>query len=119
MRTRWHLLHMFAGIGIAVLLGIHMTIIHLDAVLNFFGASINDPTSWAAMIDRSRQALWAGIYIALLGVVLYHALYGLRGIILEVARSPRAERIVTRSFIVFGIVVFAWTAYVPIALLPG
>ena len=115
-RTRLHLLHMLTGILIAVLLGIHMVIIHLDAVLRFFGATTTDPTSWGSMIDRASQGIWVGIYVALLAFLLYHAFYGLRGIILEVTTSAKTERIITWSFIIIGIIVFIWGAYVPVVL---
>lgn len=115
-RTRLHLLHMLTGILIAVLLGIHMVIQHLDAVLRFFGATTTDPTSWGSMIDRASQGIWVGIYIALLAFLLYHAFYGLRGIILEVTTSAKTERIITWSFIIIGIIVFIWGAYVPVVL---
>ena len=46
--ARLHILHMFSGAVIAVLLGIHMVILHLDAVLGFFGVDSANPTSWGA-----------------------------------------------------------------------
>ena len=115
--ARFHIVHMITGAVIAVLLGIHMVVIHLDDILGSFGAAAAEPTSWQAMISRSGQGIWAGLYIALLAFVLYHALYGLRGIVLEVTPSARGGRIVTWTFIIVGIIVFAWGAYVPIALL--
>jgi succinate dehydrogenase hydrophobic anchor subunit len=105
------------GVLIAVLLGIHMVLMHLDAVLGFFGVDATEVTSWESMIQRSNQAIWASLYIALLAVVLYHALNGLRNIILELTPSVRTERIVTWAIIVFGVIVFIWSSYVPIALL--
>lgn len=108
---------LITGVLIAVLLGIHMVMQHLDAILSFFGFNINDPTSWQSMIERSREVIWAGIYISLLAVVLYHALNGLRNIILELAPSAQTERIVTWVIIAFGILVFIGASYVPIALL--
>jgi len=108
---------MLTGILIAVLLGIHMVIQHLDAVLRFFGATTTDPTSWGSMIARASQGIWVALYIALLAFLLYHALYGLRGIILEVTTSVKLERIITWSFIIIGIIVFIWGAYVPVVLL--
>ena len=115
--TRLHILHMFSGAVIAVLLGIHMVILHLDAVLGFFGIDATEPTSWGAMMERASQGIWVGIYIALLAFVLYHAFYGLRGIILELSPSVRTGRIITRVFIIVGIITLIWGAYVPIALL--
>jgi len=105
------------GVLIAVLLGIHMVLQHLDKILPFFGVQLSDPTSWNSVIERSHQAVWAGIYIALLAVVLSHALNGLRNVILEVTPSPRTERVVTGAILTVGIVVFIWASYVPIALL--
>ena len=117
MRTRFHLIHMLAGVLIAVLLGTHMVILHFDTILGFFGVNVTEPTAWQSMIDRASQGIWAGLYITLLAFVLYHALYGLRGIILEVTPSVKTERIVTWAFIIIGIIAFIWGTYVPLALL--
>ena len=117
MRVRLQLLHMFSGIVIAVLLGIHMVFLHLDAILGFFGVDAAEPTSWTSMTERSSQSIWAVLYIVLLAFLLYHALYGLRGVMLEVMASPRAERVITRSFLVFGVIAFIGGTYVPIALI--
>ena len=114
--TRLQLLHMLTGVLIAVLLGIHMVILHLDDILIFFGVDATGPTSWGSMINRASQGIWVGLYIALLAAVLYHALNGLRGIILELTPSPGTERIVTRVIIAFGIIAFIGGAYVPVAL---
>ncbi len=117
--TRLKLVHMLTGAVIAVLLGIHMVVLNLDTILGFFGVDAAEPTSWESMISRASQGIWAGLYIALLAFILYHALYGLRGIILELTPSVKAERIITRFFIIVGIIVFIWGSYVPVALLSG
>jgi len=108
---------MLAGVMIAVLLGIHMVVLHLDAILGFFGVAITEPVSWEAMIGRASQVIWAGLYIALLAFALYHALYGLRGIILEVTPSNKSGRIISWAFIIIGVIVFIWGSYVPLTLL--
>ena len=113
------LLQLASGVLIAVILGIHIVSIHLNDILGFFGVDAADPVSWAAMIDRASQGIWAGLYIALLAVGLYHGIYGLRGIILESIPSERTGRIVTRTLIVIGVIVFIWGAYVLFALLNG
>lgn len=118
-KTYQWILHLITGALIAVFLGIHMVLMHLDAILGFFGIEAAEPTSWGAMIGRASQGIWVGLYIALLAVVLYHALNGLRGIILESTSSAKTERIVTRVIIAFGIIAFAWGAYVPVALWTG
>jgi succinate dehydrogenase hydrophobic anchor subunit len=111
------LMQLVTGVLIAVLLGIHMVMQHLKDILAFFGVNLNNPASWQSVVERSRQVTWAGIYIALLAVVLYHALNGLRNVILELTPSARTERVVTRTIIAFGIIVFVWASYVPITLL--
>jgi succinate dehydrogenase hydrophobic anchor subunit len=111
------LMQLVTGVLIAVLLGIHMVMQHLKDILRFFGVNLNDPASWNSMIERSRQVTWASIYIALLAVVLYHGLNGLRNVILELTPSARTERVVTWAILAFGIIVFVWASYVPIALL--
>lgn len=115
--TRFYLLHMLAGIVIAVLLGIHVVVSHFTAILGFFGATVTKPTSWQSMIARASEGTWAALYIALLAFVLYHALYGLRGVILEVTPSAKTARVITPLFLVIGVVAFVWGAYVPVALL--
>ena len=115
--THFHLLHMLTGVLIAVLLSTHMVILHFDTILGFFGANVTEPTSWQSMIDRASQGIWAGLYIVLLAVALYHALYGLRAIIVEVTSSLKTERIITWAFIIIGIIAFIWGTYVPVALL--
>jgi len=114
--TRFRLVHMLAGAVIAVLLGIHMVVIHLDTVLGFFGIGTTEPTSWGSMIARASQSIWVGLYIALLAFVLYHGFYGLRGVILEVTTSAKTVRVVTWVLITVGIITFIWGTYVPIVL---
>ncbi len=111
------LVQLITGVLIAVLLGIHMVLMHLDAVLGFFGVNVNDPTAWQSMSGRSREVVWVGLYVALLAVVLYHALNGLRNVILELTPSAKTERIVTWVITASGIIAFIGGVYVPIALL--
>jgi len=43
-------LQLVTGVLIAVLLGIHVVIMHLDAILGFFGVDMAEVTSWESMI---------------------------------------------------------------------
>jgi len=116
LKTRMHLLFLLSGIGIAIFLGIHMTVQHLNNLLITGEA---DPTSWSSMIGRAARESWVVIYILLLFFGLYHGLYGLRGIILEVTRTERTIRVVNWIFVICGIAIFIWASYVPIALAYG
>ena len=111
--------HLITGVLIAVFLGIHMVLLHLNDILEFLGVDAAEPTSWASMIDRASQGIFVALYIALLAVGLYHGINGLRGIILEVAPSARTGRIVTWVLIVFGIIIFGWGTWAPFYLFAG
>ena len=122
--TYLQFVQLITGILIAVLLGIHMVNMHLDAILSFFGVQtffgVNiaaDPTVFNLMKARSQQVVFAGIYIALLVFTLYHAFNGLRNIVLELTTSARADRAVTTIIIVVGIIFLALGVYAPLALL--
>ena len=114
--TYLQFLQLITGVFIAVLLGIHMVITHLDTILGFFGVDAIEPTSWQAMIGRAGQGVWVCLYIALLAFSLYHGLFGLRNIIIEMTTSVKIERFVTRVLIVFGVIAFIVGTYVPVAL---
>jgi len=107
---------MIGGIIILITLGIHMVIQHLNNILAFWGINNPNPTSFTSMMARSDSLSWVIIYTVLLAFLLYHMLYGLRGIVLELTTSVTAERIITRSFIIAGIAVFAWGTYILVYL---
>lgn len=122
--THLQFIQLITGILIAILLAIHMMNMHLDAILGFlgiqtfFGVDIaRDPTTFNLMTARAQRVVFAGIYIALLVFTLYHALYGLRNIILELSPSASAQRVVTGIIIIVGIIFLGLGVYAPIALL--
>jgi len=116
MRTRestlwtWHLI---AGVAILVLLGIHMFIMHLG---DFFGTVQGDVLAFSSVMERSRDAAFAVIYVLLLGAALYHGLYGFRTIIFELNIPERAERVITALFILAGVALFLMGAYGTLAV---
>jgi succinate dehydrogenase hydrophobic anchor subunit len=116
LRTRLHLLFLFSAIGTAVVLSIHMVVQHLN---NIIAGGEADPTSWSSMISRAAQDGWVVIYILLLAFALYHALYGLRGIIFELITSSGTIRALNWIFIIGGILVFGWASWVLILLSSG
>lgn len=112
----WFLSITAAGLMV-VLLGAHMVLLHLNDILTFLGVdNLVEPTSWDSMIERSRQGIWVFIYIALLVTGLYHALYGLRNIILEWTPSATTERVVTGVVIIVGLFFLVVGTYTTIAL---
>jgi len=113
------LLQLVTGGLIIIFLGVHLVLMHLDNILGFFGVDIGQPSSWSSMIERATKGWWLAFYIIFLALVLYHALYGLRGVILEVTPSGRTERIVTGFIWALGIVAFGLGVYAPTELFIG
>ena len=110
---------LLTGALLGIALGLHMVMMHLGAILGFFGVDVGVPVSWSSMMERASQGLWVAFYIAFLAMVLYHGLNGLRGIILELAPSAKTETIVTRIIIAFGVIAFILGTYVPLTLFLG
>ena len=113
-KTYLWILQLVTGVLIAVFLGTHLVILHLNDILG-----TTETTSWTSMIGRSSQGIFVTLYIALLAAGLYHGINGLRNLLLEVTKSAKTVRIVNWVFAVLGICIFVWGAYVPVALLSG
>lgn len=115
--TRFMILHMATGVLIALLLGMHMVVMHLDNIPGLTGSEAGDLLVWESMVERAQKGIWVTIYIVLLAVTLYHALYGLRNIIIETTMSDKTARRVTLGLIVAGAVLFILGTSVPVAFL--
>ena len=113
--TLW-MLNLIAGAAILVLLGLHMAIMHLDAVLAFFGLASKGAVDTSAVFARSRQTFFMITYILLLGTALYHGLYGLRNILFELTLSSAAEKTIALLLTLSGLALFGYGAYVAIAV---
>jgi succinate dehydrogenase / fumarate reductase membrane anchor subunit len=110
----WHLI---AGLAIFVLLGLHMSIMHLDASLGIANPAGGHPIDWTNVIARARSVGFALSYILLLGAALFHGLYGLRTIIFEVGLGTASRGAVGKALFALGIALFiigtwaAWASY--------
>jgi len=113
--TLW-MLNIIAGAVILVLLGVHMAIMHLDAILGFVGLAPSGTVEAQVVFARSRQALFMTTYIILLGAALYHGLYGLRKIVFELTLSKIVEKLVDWFLIIAGLALFVYGGYVAIAV---
>jgi succinate dehydrogenase hydrophobic anchor subunit len=115
--TYLQLAQMISGALVAVLLALHLAVQKLDVILGFFGAKISDPVAWSSIMERAHQGLWAAIYISLLTFGLFHALNGLRNMLLETNMTPSIMRVLTGLIIVFGVIFLALGIYTPLVLL--
>jgi succinate dehydrogenase hydrophobic anchor subunit len=108
--TRWWLVSLGAAALILVLLVLHFAIMHFSPV--FYGQSTEVARSYAEMVSRGRNSAQFMVYLLLLAAALYHGLYGLRGIILELPGIARWSSVVSGALLVGGIAFFGYGAYV-------
>lgn len=115
-QTRYWTWHMFAGVAIFVLLGLHMATMHLGGSTGLFVAdktleSVAPQNSQA----RDAQLSMTVAYILLLGIALFHGLYGLRTILFELTLKPATEKAISALLLIAGLCFFGlgtWAAIV-------
>jgi succinate dehydrogenase hydrophobic anchor subunit len=108
----WHVL---AGLVILVLLGLHMAIMHLDAILGIFNPAGGHPVDWANVVARAKSVGFTASYVILLGVALFHGLYGLRNILFELNPAPWLRRVVGVVLLLGGLGLFAYGTWAALA----
>ena len=106
--------HIATGILILGLLGLHMAIMHLDALLGIFSPSGGHPIDWQNVAARSQSLFFLVTYVLLLGTALFHGLYGLRNILYELDPAPPLKKSIGWVLILVGtglFVVGSWAAW--------
>jgi len=116
-RTLWTW-HIGAGLVILVLLGLHMTIMHLSGTLGFLGVQDGEPTEWANVAARAGSLFFTVTYVLLLGAALYHGFYGLRNILMELNPGRRLRTIINVGVSVVGLALFVFGTWAALAA-PG
>jgi len=101
--TKYWTWHMAAGVVILFLLGLHMLIMHVGGITHLFAPHGGEAISQANSLFRDRQLMFTVTYILLLGVVLYHGLYGLRTILFELTLKPAVEKALSVVLLVVGL----------------
>ncbi len=105
------LLQRVSAVLLILVLGIHLWILHFageHAALTMAGVSIRLKSLSYMLVDYT-----------LLGVALYHGLYGLRSVLLDYVSGERATRLVTAIVWVVGVVAFIYGAYALIPFIKG
>jgi succinate dehydrogenase / fumarate reductase membrane anchor subunit len=108
--------HIFAGLVILILLGLHMLIMHLETVsppsLNPAGG---EGIAWANVVARGKMVFFMVTYILLLGAALFHGLYGLNTIIGELNIGQGFKRFCATALTLLGVALFILGAWAAIA----
>lgn len=105
--------HVMAGIVILIFLALHMAIMHLDAILGIFNPAGGHPIDWANVVARGKMMFFPISYIVLLGAALFHGLYGLRNILLELNPPAWLKKATGVVLLLAGMGIFvlgAWAA---------
>jgi succinate dehydrogenase/fumarate reductase cytochrome b subunit len=111
--TKYWTWHMAAGVVILFLLGLHMLIMHVGDITHLFAPYVGGAVSKANSLYRDGMLFFTVTYILLLGVALYHGLYGLRTILFELTLKPAAEKAVSFVLFILGLGLFGlgtWAA---------
>ena len=117
-RTLWTW-HIFAGAVILVFLGLHMTIMHLNGTFPTFNNPFGgEAESWQNVAARAKSLFFTLTYVVMLGAALYHGLFGLRGILLELNPGAGLRKGINVALSMLGLALFAFGAWVAITA-PG
>ena len=112
--TKFWTWHMIAGVVILVLLGIHMIYTHVGELTGFLVfTSHPDPIGIENSQARDRMPIFPVIFILLLGIALYHGLYGLRTILFEACSNRSLQKALSVILLLVGIGLFglgSWAA---------
>ena len=96
---RWWTWHLGAGLVILALLGLHMVIMHLDAIVGIFNPAGGQPIDWANVVARAQSAFFMVTYVVLLGAALFHGLYGFRNIVFELNPADGLKKVISAVLI--------------------
>lgn len=110
--------HLGAGAVILVLLGLHMTVMHLDEVVRVFNPNDGEPIAWANVAARAKSVFFLVSYILLLGTALFHGFYGLRNIVFELNPGAGTKKAISGLLVTAGLILFvvgAWAAWTSFA----
>ena len=114
--------HIGAGAVILVLLGLHMTVMHLDAFVRVFNETGEEPIAWSNVAARARSAFFLVSYVLLLGAALFHGFYGLRNILFELDPGQGVKKALNSVLVVAGLALFVfgtWAAWASFQLARG
>jgi succinate dehydrogenase hydrophobic anchor subunit len=114
--TKFWTWHLIAGVLILVLLGLHMVTMHIGELTGLFVVNTAvEPTAPINSMARDSHIGFSIGYILLLGVALYHGLYGLRNILFELTLPQGVEKVLTALLVVIGLGLFSLGTWAAIA----
>ena len=113
--TKYWTWHMTAGVVILFLLGLHMLIMHMGGTVRLYAPEGGEAVSKANSLFRDGKLFFTVTYVILLGVALFHGLYGLKTILFELTLKPATEKAVSAILLVLGLGLFGLGTWAAIA----
>ncbi|OFV81806.1 MAG: hypothetical protein A2Y78_01655 [Acidobacteria bacterium RBG_13_68_16] len=109
--------HLAAGVVILFLLGMHMTVMHLNVTVPLKGLNPagGHPIDWANVVARGKSAFFMVTYVVLLGAALFHGLYGFRNILFELNPASWLKKAVSMVLLLCGLALFVYGTWAAIA----
>lgn len=98
----WFLQRVTAALAV-IFLGAHLWALHIFLV--------GEEITFERVLERLQSPLYIALDILLLATLIYHALNGVRMIILDFTTSLRAERLLNTILILTGVIGFALGVY--------
>jgi succinate dehydrogenase hydrophobic anchor subunit len=105
--TKYWTGHIFAGAALLFLLGFHFLYTHIGSLL--FG--VEDNITEKISQGRDARTGFLVFFVVLLGLGLYHGLYGLKNIIFELVSCRNCQRIISALLVIMGLFLFAFGSY--------
>jgi len=113
--TKYWTWHMTAGMALLFLLGLHMLIMHMVGTAHWFAPYGTEADEMKNSLFRDGKLFFTVTYIFLLGIALYHGLYGLRTMLFELTLKPAAEKTITAVLLVVGLGLFGLGTWAAVA----
>jgi succinate dehydrogenase/fumarate reductase cytochrome b subunit len=88
---------------------------HDGGTVHLYAPEGGEAISKANSLFRDGQLFFTVTYVILLGVALFHGLYGLRTILFELTLKPSAEKAVSAILLVLGLGLFGLGTWAAIA----
>ncbi len=114
--SRFWALHMLSAMVILVFLGLHMALMHLSGILALIDPVLAKPVAWDHVLARARSDFFTVTYVLMLAAALYHGLYGLRTMLIELTENPAVRKAVTLFVLAGGLGLFSLGAYAIVAM---
>ncbi len=105
--TKYWTFHILTGIALIFFLGFHFLYTHIGGLIFKESDNISRELSQA----RDAKVSFMIFFIVLLGLGLYHGLYGLKNILFEIFPGKSIQKAIAIVIIILGVCLFIFGSY--------